>query len=69
MTAELWWDIGMVLAAGAGRRYGQPKAGVQFQGERLVDRAVRVLTEGGCKQVRGGARGLARRRGCGPHHP
>jgi len=51
MTAELWWDIGMVLAAGAGRRYGQPKAGVQFQGERLVDRAVRVLTEGGCKQV------------------
>lgn len=39
---------GIVLAAGAGTRYGQPKAPVEFEGERLVDRAVRVLQEAGC---------------------
>lgn len=38
---------GMVLAAGAGRRYGGPKALVDLAGERLVDRAVRALREGG----------------------
>jgi len=38
---------GLVLAAGAGRRFGGPKAVVELQGERLVDRAVRVLAEGG----------------------
>lgn len=42
---------GLVLAAGAGTRYGQPKAPVVIDGERLVDRAVRVLTEGGCDPV------------------
>lgn len=42
---------GLVLAAGAGTRYGQPKAPVIVDGERLVDRAVRVLTEGGCSPV------------------
>ena len=42
---------GLVLAAGAGTRYGQPKAPVVLDGERLVDRAVRVLTEGGCDPV------------------
>lgn len=42
---------GLVLAAGAGRRYGQPKAPVVVDGERLVDRAVRVLAEGGCDPV------------------
>jgi nicotine blue oxidoreductase len=51
MNTEPWWDIGLVLAAGAGRRYGQPKACIQIEGERLVDRAVRVLQEGGCSQV------------------
>jgi nicotine blue oxidoreductase len=51
MTGQPWCDIGLVLAAGAGRRYGQPKACVQIDGERLVDRAVRVLSEGGCRQV------------------
>lgn len=51
MSSELWCDIGLVLAAGAGRRYGQPKACVLIAGERLVDRAVRVLSEGGCRQV------------------
>ncbi|MGI9136585.1 MAG: nucleotidyltransferase family protein [Candidatus Nanopelagicales bacterium] len=39
---------GIVLAAGAGTRYGQPKAPVEVDGERLVDRAVRVLQEAGC---------------------
>jgi nicotine blue oxidoreductase len=42
---------GLVLAAGAGTRFGQPKAPVVLDGERLVDRAVRVLAEGGCDPV------------------
>ena len=42
---------GIVLAAGAGRRLGEPKASLVVAGERLVDRAVRVLTDGGCAEV------------------
>jgi nicotine blue oxidoreductase len=42
---------GLVLAAGSGSRYGQPKAPVVIDGERLVDRAVRNLREGGCDPV------------------
>jgi len=42
---------GLVLAAGAGRRFGGPKAPVVIDGERLVDRAVRVLSEAGCNPV------------------
>lgn len=42
---------GLVLAAGAGSRLGQPKAPLMLNGERLVDRAVRVLREGGCDEV------------------
>lgn len=42
---------GLVLAAGEGRRFGGPKAPVVVDGERLVDRAVRVLGEGGCDPV------------------
>lgn len=42
---------GIVLAAGAGTRLGEPKAEVQLGGERLVDRAVRVLREAGCAEV------------------
>jgi CTP:molybdopterin cytidylyltransferase MocA len=42
---------GLVLAAGEGRRFGGPKAPVVVDGERLVDRAVRVLREGGCDPV------------------
>lgn len=42
---------GLVLAAGAGRRYGMPKALVRYQGELFVERAVRVLTDGGCSPV------------------
>jgi CTP:molybdopterin cytidylyltransferase MocA len=42
---------GIVLAAGEGRRFGGPKAVVVYDGERLVDRAVRLLTDGGCAPV------------------
>jgi CTP:molybdopterin cytidylyltransferase MocA len=43
--------VGVVLAAGAGRRFGGAKALAAVDGERLVDRAVRVLREGGCSDV------------------
>ncbi len=42
---------GVVLAAGEGKRFGGPKAPFEFEGERLVDRAVRVLREAGCDPV------------------
>ena len=42
---------GIVLAAGGGRRFGGPKAVAEVGGERLVDRACRVLREGGCAPV------------------
>lgn len=42
---------GLLLAAGAGRRFGRPKALVDVDGEALVTRAVRVLTEGGCSPI------------------
>jgi len=42
---------GLVLAAGEGRRFGGPKAPYVLDGERLVDRAVRLLHEAGVDQV------------------
>ncbi|MEU8050641.1 nucleotidyltransferase family protein [Micromonospora haikouensis] len=39
---------GLVLAAGAGRRYGRPKALVHHRGSLLVERAVRTLVGAGC---------------------
>jgi CTP:molybdopterin cytidylyltransferase MocA len=42
---------GLVLAAGAGRRFGGPKALVELDGERLVDRAVRLVRTAGCEAV------------------
>lgn len=42
---------GLVLAAGGGRRLGRPKALLELGGERLVDRAVRALREGGLESV------------------
>ncbi|MFF0861759.1 NTP transferase domain-containing protein [Nonomuraea sp. NPDC003560] len=42
---------GLLLAAGEGARLGTPKALVEFGGERLVDRGVRLLAEGGCRPV------------------
>jgi nicotine blue oxidoreductase len=42
---------GLVLAAGEGSRFGAPKALVEIDGERLVDRAARILRGGGCEAV------------------
>lgn len=42
---------GLVLAAGAGRRYGMPKALVPHRGRLLVQRACDTLAEAGCAQV------------------
>ncbi|NBE99515.1 nucleotidyltransferase family protein [Nonomuraea sp. KC401] len=42
---------GLLLAAGRGSRLGTPKALVEYAGERLVDRGVRLLDEGGCHPV------------------
>ncbi|MET3861748.1 CTP:molybdopterin cytidylyltransferase MocA [Dietzia sp. 2505] len=44
-------SVGLVLAAGAGRRFGGPKALVEYRGVRLVDRAVGLLRDGGCGLV------------------
>ncbi|OZM82630.1 NTP transferase domain-containing protein [Pseudonocardia sp. MH-G8] len=40
--------VGLLLAAGAGRRMGRPKALVTLGGRPLVQSAVRVLADGGC---------------------
>lgn len=42
---------GLLLAAGAGRRFGGPKALVELDGELLVQRGVRLLRDGGCDPV------------------
>lgn len=42
---------GLLLAAGAGRRFGRPKALVEYEGSRLVDRAVATLRAGGTDPV------------------
>ncbi len=42
---------GLVLAAGAGRRFGIPKALVTLGGEPLVQRCARMLADGGCAPV------------------
>ncbi|ADD42215.1 nucleotidyltransferase family protein [Stackebrandtia nassauensis] len=44
---------GLVLAAGAGTRFGRPKALVEYRGATLLDRAVTILREGGCETVYG----------------
>lgn len=43
--------MGVVLASGEDTRLGVPTAPRIVDGERLVDRAVRVLREGGCDDV------------------
>jgi CTP:molybdopterin cytidylyltransferase MocA len=42
---------GVVLAAGGGSRMGRPKALVRLRGELLVERACRLLADGGCAPV------------------
>jgi CTP:molybdopterin cytidylyltransferase MocA len=41
---------GIVLAAGAGRRFGGPKALVRFGNHTLLENAVSVLAESGCRR-------------------
>lgn len=43
--------VGLLLAAGAGRRMGGPKALVEVEGEPLVQRGIRLLQDGGCAPV------------------
>ena len=43
--------VGAVVAAGAGSRMGLPKGELVVAGVRMVDRAVAVLREGGCRRV------------------
>lgn len=40
-----------MLAAGSGRRMGGPKAELVVDGQRLLDRALLTLTDGGCEPV------------------
>lgn len=42
---------GLLLAAGAGRRFGRPKALVSFAGSPLVTRGAGMLADGGCEPV------------------
>ena len=42
---------GVLLSAGAGRRFGRPKALVEVAGEPLVSRGIRLLRGGGCDRV------------------
>jgi len=46
MTAQ-----GLLLAAGAGTRMGQPKALVSDEGGSWLERGVRVLDDGGCEGI------------------
>lgn len=51
MSSPATGIAGLVLAAGAGRRFGRPKALVAFEGEPLVARAVAMLCAAGCSPV------------------
>lgn len=42
---------GVVLAAGRSRRMGRAKALLELQGERFLERAIRVLAAAGCRSV------------------
>lgn len=42
---------GLVLAAGAGRRFGRPKALLEIDGSRFVDLAVETLRDGGADPI------------------
>ncbi|WP_410624201.1 NTP transferase domain-containing protein [Amycolatopsis sp. cmx-8-4] len=43
---------GLLLAAGAGRRFGGPKALADLDGEPLVRRALRIMEAAGCTPIR-----------------
>lgn len=43
--------VALILAAGEGSRIGTPKATLEINGERFVDRAVSIFKEAGCTEV------------------
>lgn len=51
MTSAAPAVAGLLLAAGAGRRMGGPKALIELDGEPLVQRGIRLLADGGCDPV------------------
>ncbi|ANS77698.1 CTP:molybdopterin cytidylyltransferase [Serinicoccus hydrothermalis] len=51
MSAPSARTTGLLLAAGAGRRYGGPKALARSDGEAWVVRSARALLDGGCGDV------------------
>ncbi len=48
---RLMWIIGIILAAGEGRRAGGPKALLRIGSESFLARAARLLTSGGAQRV------------------
>jgi CTP:molybdopterin cytidylyltransferase MocA len=44
-------NAGLILAAGASRRMGRPKAMLEYQGETFLSRIFRVMRAGGCDPV------------------
>ena len=44
-------QVGIILAAGSSSRMGSPKATIEIDGERLVDRAVAIFHDAGIKDV------------------
>jgi CTP:molybdopterin cytidylyltransferase MocA len=50
-TTSVAAPAGLLLAAGAGRRFGTPKALVETGGQSFVQRALRTMVEGGCAPV------------------
>lgn len=51
MTSAAPTTAAVILAAGEGKRFGGPKAPHEVDGERLVDRAVRLARTAGCDPV------------------
>ncbi|MBD0323762.1 MAG: NTP transferase domain-containing protein, partial [Aldersonia sp.] len=51
MNAEATPVAGLLLAAGAGRRFGGPKALAERDGRAWVQIAIDVLRDGGCSQL------------------
>jgi CTP:molybdopterin cytidylyltransferase MocA len=51
MIACMSGVAGLLLAAGAGRRFGMPKALIRHRGRLFVETAAEVLRDGGCAPV------------------